>query len=126
MLLLELSSMALFVPAPPAPVGVSHAASLLYAHHAPAHQQISIFPAHQHSSIFPHEVPSEGWSPITLMIAEDPEQLAAPEDPGVGKSRGRIILALIVCNSIFWQYLYPTLKGEENALGKLLNRDKGS
>ena len=59
------------------------------------------------------------------MIADESEQLATPEDPDEGRLRGRIILALIVCNSIFWQYLLPTLKGEEHALGKLLDRDQG-
>ena len=66
--------------------------------------------------IFPDESP-------TMLLAEVDGAAAAEPEEEEGKNRGRLILAAIVCNSVFWQYLYPTLKGEENALGKMINRD---
>ena len=58
----------------------------------------------------------------TALLASD-ASTGMEEEEEEGKSRGRLILAAIVCNSVFWQYLFPTLKGEENALGKMLGQD---
>ena len=75
---------------------------------------------HGASAIFPRE-----WSPPATTLVSEAEGGAQQLDDGSAeaKQRGRLILAAIVCNSVFWQYVLPTLKGEENALGKLLNRD---
>ena len=83
-------------------------------------QQQSLLPQHGASAIFPRE-----WSPPATTLVSEAEGGAEQLDDGSAeaKQRGRLILAAIVCNSVFWQYVLPTLKGEENALGKLLNRD---
>ena len=83
-------------------------------------QQQSLLPQHGASAIFPRE-----WSPPATTLVSEAEGGAEQLDDGSAeaKQRGRLILAVIVCNSVFWQYVLPTLKGEENALGKLLNRD---
>ena len=83
-------------------------------------QQQSRLPQHGASAIFPRE-----WSPPATTLVSEAEGGAEQLDDGSAeaKQRGRLILAAIVCNSVFWQYVLPTLKGEENALGKLLNRD---
>ena len=83
-------------------------------------QQQSRLPQHGASAIFPRE-----WSPPATTLVSEAEGGAQQLDDGSAeaKQRGRLILAAIVCNSVFWQYVLPTLKGEENALGKLLNRD---
>ena len=83
-------------------------------------QQQARLPQHNGaSSIFPRE-----WSPPATTLVSEAEGGAEQLDVGSveAKQKGRLILAVIVCNSTFWQYLLPTLKGEENALGKLLNR----
>ena len=82
--------------------------------------QQSRLPQHGASAIFPRE-----WSPPATTLVSEAEGGAEQLDDGSAeaKQRGRLILAAIVCNSVFWQYVLPTLKGEENALGKLLNRD---
>ena len=82
-------------------------------------QQQSRLPQHGASAIFPRE-----WSPPATTLVSEAEGGAQQLDDGSAeaKQRGRLILAAIVCNSVFWQYVLPTLKGEENALGKLLNR----
>ena len=69
--------------------------------------------------LFPDHFPDHAPSTLLASAAADSATDTMPEEDE-GKSRGRLILAAIVCNSIFWQYLYPTLKGEENALGKAL------
>ena len=83
-------------------------------------QQQTRLPQHGASAIFPRE-----WSPPATTLVSEAEGGAQQLDDGSAeaKQRGRLILAAIVCNSVFWQYVLPTLKGEENALGKLLNRD---
>ena len=67
--------------------------------------------------------PSQDLPSANLVSATDTDSsIAAPTVEEDGKTRGRLIFAAIVCNSLFWQYLYPTLRGEENALGKMLSR----
>ena len=75
-----------------------------------------------HATVFP-ACRSPSLSPSILLSRFSPEEVEArvltPEEEAEAKTRGRIVFGVIVANSIFWQYLRPTLRGEENALSKL-------
>ena len=109
----------LLVPVPPVLPTVFPRNDLVAAQSLLPQQQTRL-PQHGASAIFPRE-----WSPPATTLVSEAEGGAQQLDDGSAeaKQRGRLILAAIVCNSVFWQYVLPTLKGEENALGKLLNRD---
>ena len=115
---LPIASIGMLVPVPPAPP-TDFPRNDLVAAQSGLPQQTRL-PQHGGSAIFPSE-----WSPPATTLVSEAEAGADQLDDGSteAKERGRLILAAIVCNSVFWQYVLPTLKGEENALGKLLNRD---
>ena len=115
---LAIASIGMLVPVPPAPP-TDFPRNDLVAAQSGLPQQTRL-PQHGGSAIFPSE-----WSPPATTLVSEAEAGADQLDDGSteAKERGRLILAAIVCNSVFWQYVLPTLKGEENALGKLLNRD---
>ena len=117
---LPIASIGLLVPVPPV-LPTVFARTDLVAAQSLLPQQTRL-PQHDSSvlGIFPSE-----WSPPATTLVSEAEVGAEQLDDGSAeaKQKGRLILGVIVCNSIFWQYLLPTLKGEENVLGKLLNRD---
>ena len=118
MMALAIASIGMLVPVPPA-LPTDFPRNDLVAAQSGLPQQTRL-PQHGGSAIFPSE-----WSPPATTLVSEAEAGADQLDDGSmeAKERGRLILAAIVCNSVFWQYVLPTLKGEENALGKLLNRD---
>ena len=65
----------------------------------------------------------DSWAPLPSSLLATPENVDSdtltPAERAEAKTRGRLFLGLIVANSIFWQYLLPTLRGEENAATKL-------
>ena len=55
--------------------------------------------------------------PTTGFIADAAANDATDEEME-GKARGRIILGVIVANSVFWQYLLPLIKGQPTSTGR--------
>lgn len=51
----------------------------------------------------------------STLLADD--AIVSDEDND-GKSRGRLILGVIVANSIFWQYVLPIFKGQPTSTGR--------
>jgi len=73
--------------------------------HAPESQQtIALFP-------------SEESAATTQLLAADAEA-RTPEEDAEAKGRGRLILGVIVANSIFWQYVLPVFKGQPTSTGR--------
>ena len=72
-----------------------------------------IFPL-QHAA---HVFPSESMATMTPTLLADVEQ-RTPEEDIEAKGRGRIILGVIVANSIFWQYVLPIFKGQPTSTGR--------
>ena len=107
--LLSLPLCALLIPTtplatPPAAVQMTRSANLATVVDLPLNRPSAVFP----SAIFPSAV-----FPSVLLADSD---VAVSEDDG--KSRGRIILGVIVANSLFWQYILPIFKGQPTSTGR--------
>ena len=102
--LLSLPLCALLIPTtplatPPAAVQMARSANLATVVDLPSNRPSAVFP----SAVFP-----------SVLLADS--DVAVSEDDG--KSRGRIILGVIVANSIFWQYILPIFKGQPTSTGR--------
>ena len=107
--LLSLPLCALLIPTtplatPPAAVQMTRSANLATVVDLPLNRPSAVFP----SAVFPSAV-----FPSVLLADSD---VAVSEDDG--KSRGRIILGVIVANSLFWQYILPIFKGQPTSTGR--------
>ena len=105
-----LTTSSCLVLAPPASALVTPAVSISHCTHPAA-------VPHENSVVFPGDTRAPAAS---LLLAKESDAIT-PDDEATAdaKLRGRLIFGLIVANSVFWQYLRPTLRGEENALSKL-------
>ena len=112
--LLSLPLCALLIPTtplatPPAAVQMTRSANLATVVDLPLNRPSAVFP----SAVFPSAVFPSAVFPSVLLADSD---VAVSEDDG--KSRGRIILGVIVANSLFWQYILPIFKGQPTSTGR--------
>ena len=89
-----------------------HMPAVMRQHHVVPRAAQPLSPSNRAGGIFPCDtVPT-----TSTLLAADVEQ--TPAEEADGKSRGRLILGVIVANSIFWQYILPIFKGQPTSTGR--------
>ena len=72
-------------------------------------------PLNRPSAVFPSNTLPESVLLADSDLLSDSDVAVSEDD---GKSRGRIILGVIVANSLFWQYILPIFKGQPTSTGR--------